>query len=208
MGKLFIFCLSFSLISGTVSAVHYYECGLYTGAKIGYALINSPQINEQDEKIENSRGSLAWSFLGGYHYPVYPDLFVGPEISYHDNGSSSLFFPNKNEYRLESKDMELSAVITYLWFPSLWFSINWGAARVHETFHIWRVVDNSAICPNRVANRWFPATTLTLGAHICRVDFTLSWRYIFGNDEKRLSKAFNDRAASVNAFYFGLQLSI
>ncbi len=215
----------------SVSAVNYCECGIYAGVQAGWAKIESPTDNDchknlhgiRRRDISDSQGGFSWGANVGYNYPVYPEMLVSFEAGYHDNGCSSITFKNGNEYRMDTTDWELLATATYIWCPGLWFNVKWGAARVRNEYRIFHMAENCDLDPTSITKKWAPTTALGLGYNFCGFDIYIMYRYIFGSDLTRMSRAFSvrgeaeefsgtfklrDRAPRVHGIYAGIQASL
>jgi len=194
------------LISGALSAINYCDCGPYGGIHAGWTRLCTPTKNNlckktsyfRGEKIEGCKGSAAWGANIGYNYPVCYDFLVSFEAGYNDNGYSEITFNNGNQYRIESTDWELLATGTYVWRPGVWFNVKWGAAKVRQIYRIWHVCVNNDIDATSVEKKWAPTTALSAGLTFCGLDFYVMYRYVFADDQQRMSKLFRIRGHEEN----------
>lgn len=240
MKKIAVLLIFIAACTNSAFAISYCECGLYAGAQAGFAIIKTPMSNGmkysdfRGEGIDSRRGSFAWGINCGYNYPVFPDLLVGFEAGYHDNGSSSFTFSNKNEYKVDLTDWDLLATGTYIFYPGFWLNLKVGAANVRQVNRIWHIAVQD-VDPTAVSNNWRPTTTLSFGYNFCNFDLYFAYRYVYGKNQSSLRDFYvyddkpkdvskdgkivkevilpstlqmRDQSAWVHSVYIGLQASI
>ncbi len=220
---------------GQLNALGYYDCGPYGSVQVGWARIMTPTNNdycdcngyyyydERSRPVEGSRGSTAWGADLGFSYPLRPNFLVSFEIGYHDNGYSGIKFKNCNEYRIESTDMELLGVATYVWRPGVWFTVKGGGAKVRQIYRIWHIVQNYDIDPTSVLEKWAPTTSFAAGFTFCGLEFFAMYRYVFASDLTHMSHGFaiqgkddpfpgtfapQTKVARLHSIYAGIQASL
>jgi hypothetical protein len=226
-----IFLLTLQLNS--LSALGYYDCGLYGSVQAGWARMCTPNNNDfcddyyvyedRFDEIQGTRGCTAWGANIGYHYPYRPNLLISFEAGYHDNGYSEITFRSGNQYRIESTDVELLGVATYIWRPGVWFSVKGGAAKVRQIYRVWHMCQNYDIDPTSVVKKWAPTTSFAAGVTFCGLEFFAMYRYVFASDLTHMSHAFTiqkqtdsfpqtflpqEKVARLHSLYAGIQASL
>jgi len=206
------------------------KSGLYIGGNLGAGNIAVTQLKSDKTGSDIPKASggklesdyhFVWGLFAGYQYAVTPNVALGAELGYNDNGySESNEFSkggvsSKNKYT--SKDVELLAVGKYYINNQFNVFAKGGIARVTEN----SVEETMSIKTNKVSNDYIgyaPKVVVGVGySPITNVDLTLEYDHIFGSDNANTlddkdstSDKFNTPkgVASVNAVKAGVTYTL
>jgi opacity protein-like surface antigen len=170
------------------------------GINAAYAWLNAPS-SESLNTGKKHVGHIGYGASVGYGYQVIPNLYLGADLGYQDNGrtkyNDSTASGANNNVKVKSKMVTLLASADYFVTP------NWDVVGKVGPAYVWQTVSYTNSTPSSVSNKTHkvaPYVSLGTGYHFDNsMSVSIAYDHLFGASKSSSITVAKPKIRSVNA---------